>query len=150
MKKFQPPKIIIKKKQHKGRIQTNKYNYYSFFLKYGIAGLKAKESGRLTPKQLESVRRFLSRQMGRDGIIWFMVFPDISITKKPREVRMGKGKGNIVVWVAKVYKGKIILEIVAPIIGSEFLLLKTAQKKLPINTKRILFNHYLFHDDSIN
>jgi large subunit ribosomal protein L16 len=143
MKKFQPPKIITKKKQHKGRIQNNKYNYFSFFLKYGVAGLKAKESGRITPKQLESVRRFLSRQMGRDGIIWFMVFPDVSITKKPREVRMGKGKGNIVVWIAKVYRGKILLEIVAPFLGNEFSLLKTVQKKFPINTKRILFDQYL-------
>lgn len=147
MKNFQPPKLIQKKKQHKGRIQLNKYNNSSFFLRYGIAGLKAKEAGRITPKQLESVRRYLSREMGRDGLIWFMIFPDISITKKPREVRMGKGKGSIVVWVAKVYKGKVILELVAPIVGSEYTLLKIAQKKLPINTKRVLLNEYILKND---
>jgi large subunit ribosomal protein L16 len=144
MKNFQPPKLKIKKKQHKGRIQLNKYNVNSFFLKYGIAGLKAKEAGRITPKQLESVRRYLSRVMGRDGVIWFNIFPDVSITKKPREVRMGKGKGSIVVWVAKIYKGKILLEIIAPAIVNEFFILRVAQQKFPVNTKRLLSKNYIF------
>ncbi len=143
MKNFQPPKLKINKKQHKGRIHLNKYNFNSFFLKYGIAGLKAKEAGRITPKQLESVRRYLSRVMGRDGLIWFNIFPDISITKKPREVRMGKGKGSIVVWIAKIYRGKILLEIIAPIIGNEFNILRVAQTKLPINTKRLVSKNYI-------
>lgn len=143
MKNFQPPKLLFKKKQHKGRIHDNKYNRNCFFLRYGIAGLKAKESGRITPKQLESVRRYLSREMGRDGIIWFNIFPDISITKKPKEVRMGKGKGSIVVWVAKVYKGKVILEIISPFSGNEYQILRVAKKKIPINTKRLFISDYL-------
>ena len=136
MKYFLPPKVTKNKKQQKGRIRKARYNVNTFFVKQGLWGLKAKESGRITPKQLEAVRQSLVRLMGRSGFIWFSLYPDISITKKPQEVRMGKGKGGIITWVARITKGRVLVEIAAAKLDL-FLVLSKVKAKFPVKTRCI-------------
>lgn len=102
------PKRTKFRKQMKGRnrglsLRGNKVNFGEF-------GLKAIERGRLTARQIESARRALTRHIKRGGKVWIRVFPDKPITKKPLEVRMGKGKGSVEYWVAQIKPGKILFE----------------------------------------
>lgn len=78
---------------------------------FGEYGLKATERGRITARQIESARRTISRSLKRGGKIWIRIFPDKPITKKPLEIRMGKGKGNVEYWVALVQPGKMLYEV---------------------------------------
>ena len=78
---------------------------------FGDFGLKSTDRGRLTARQIESARRAISRHVKRGGRIWIRVFPDVPITQKPLEVRMGSGKGNVEYWIAKVLPGKVLFEI---------------------------------------
>lgn len=78
---------------------------------FGEYGLKATERGRITARQIESARRTISRYLKRGGKIWIRIFPDKPITKKPLEIRMGKGKGNVEYWVALVQPGKMLYEV---------------------------------------
>ena len=105
---------------------------------FGEFGLKAIGRGRLTARQIESARRAMTRHIKRGGRIWIRIFPDKPITKKPAEVRMGKGKGNLEFWAAVVQPGRIIFEIdgVSEQIARESLAL--AAGKLPIKTKFIV------------
>jgi large subunit ribosomal protein L16 len=130
-----------KQKMQKGRIRLNLYHKANFFLRYGNLGIKAKEAGRITPKQLESPRRYLVRKLGRETIINFYLYPDYSISKKPLEVRMGKGKGNIALWVARCYKGVILIDILTLLTKESFQIIKKAKNKLPVNTKCLLLNY---------
>jgi large subunit ribosomal protein L16 len=134
MRFFLPPNYKIKKKFHKQRINGFDFKPHLLELTIGNAGLKALENGRLTPRQLEATRRVITRKMNRTGKIWFRVFPEIGISKKPQEIRMGKGKGLVKVWVAKVKTGKIILEISN--VSFEFAkeVLYAAATKLPLKT----------------
>ena len=75
---------------------------------FGEYALKATSRGRITARQIESARRAMTRHIKRGGKVWFRIFPDVPITKKPVEVRMGKGKGNVEYWVAKVQPGKVL------------------------------------------
>ena len=77
---------------------------------FGEFGLKATERGRLTARQIEAARRAMTRHIKRGGRIWIRVFPDVPVTAKPLEVRMGSGKGNVEFWVAKVLPGKVLFE----------------------------------------
>jgi large subunit ribosomal protein L16 len=101
---------------------------------FGDFGLKAVERGRLTARQIESARRAINRYVRRGGKIWIRVFPDKPISKKPLEVRQGKGKGNVEYWVALVQPGKVLYEIegVAEEIAREAFRLASA--KLPVKT----------------
>lgn len=103
------PKRTKFRKQHKGRNRglANRGNRVSF----GEFGLKATGRGRLTSRQIESGRRAMTRYIRRGGKIWIRVFPDKPITKKPLEVRQGKGKGNVEYWVALVQPGRVLYEI---------------------------------------
>jgi len=104
----------------------------------GLVGLKILESTRLTSRQLESIRQSVNRNLNRKGKIWFNIFPNISVTAKPTENRMGKGKGSVSYWFAPVKVGTILLEIGGvPFIKAKQALLKGA-KKLPIKTKIII------------
>src|SRR6266446_8314861 len=97
------------RKEQKGRntgIATRGAN-----VSFGDFGLKATERGRLTARQIEAARRAISRHVKRGGRIWIRIFPDVPITQKPLEVRMGSGKGNVEYWVAKVLPGKVLFEI---------------------------------------
>jgi large subunit ribosomal protein L16 len=102
------PKRTKYKKQQKGRNRglANRGNKISF----GEFGLKAVERGRMTSRQIEAARRAMTRHIKRGGKIWIRVFPDKPITKKPLEVRQGKGKGNVEYWVALIQPGKVLFE----------------------------------------
>ena len=97
------------KKFKKGKL--NKYKFRTNDLKFGTIGLKAVESGVITAKQIEAARQAITRKVRRKGKVWVRIFPNYSVTKKPTEVRMGKGKGNIAYWAAKVRGGSILFEI---------------------------------------
>ena len=101
---------------------------------FGEYGLKALERGRLTARQIEAARRAISRHVKRGGRIWIRVFPDKPVTKKPLEVRMGKGKGNVEYWVAQIQPGKVLYEIegVSEELAREAFALAAA--KLPLAT----------------
>ena len=101
---------------------------------FGEFGLKAISRGRLTARQIEAARRAMTRKVKRGGKIWIRIFPDVPITKKPIEVRMGKGKGNVEYWVSKVQPGKVLYEMegVTEEIAREAFRLAAA--KLPVLT----------------
>ena len=121
------------RKAHKGRIHGQAKG--AFTLTFGSYGLKAVEPERITARQIEATRRAITRHMKRAGRVWIRVFPDLPVSKKPTEVRMGKGKGSPEYWVAKVKPGRIIFEIdgVPDDVAREALRLGAA--KLPIKTK---------------
>jgi large subunit ribosomal protein L16 len=101
---------------------------------FGEYGLKAMDRGRITARQIEAARRAMTRHIKRGGKIWIRVFPDTPVTKKPLEVRQGKGKGNVEYWVAKIQPGKVLYEMegVSEDIAREAFRLAAA--KLPIKT----------------
>ncbi|EAP91234.1 50S ribosomal protein L16 [Oceanicaulis alexandrii] len=127
------PKRTKFRKAHKGRIHGQAKG--GFTLTFGSYGLKAVEPERITARQIEATRRAITRHMKRAGRVWIRVFPDLPVSKKPTEVRMGKGKGSPEYWVAKVKPGRIIFEIdgVPDDVAREALRLGAA--KLPIKTK---------------
>ena len=103
-------------------------------MSFGEFGLKATTRGRVTARQIEAARRAMTRYIKRGGKIWIRIFPDVPITKKPIEVRMGKGKGNVEYWVSKVQPGKVLYEMegVSEEIAREAFRLAAA--KLPVLT----------------
>ncbi|MCL2629262.1 MAG: 50S ribosomal protein L16 [Alphaproteobacteria bacterium] len=121
------------RKQHKGRIHGNTKGGSE--LAFGSFGLKAQSPERVTARQIESARRAISRHMKRAGRVWIRIFPDVPVSKKPAEVRMGKGKGAIEYWCCRVKPGRIMFEIdgVSEAIANEALTLAAA--KLPVRTK---------------
>ncbi|MEI6573983.1 MAG: 50S ribosomal protein L16 [Alphaproteobacteria bacterium] len=127
------PKKTKFRKQFKGRIHGVSKGATS--LDYGEYGLKAMEPERITARQIEAARRALTRHMKRAGRVWIRVFPDVPVSSKPAEVRMGKGKGAPEFWVARVKPGRIMFEIdgVSVEIAREALTLAAA--KLPIKTR---------------
>jgi large subunit ribosomal protein L16 len=127
------PKRTKYRKAHKGRIHgLAKGNTQ---LNFGAFGLKAMEPERVTARQIEAARRAITRAMKRAGRVWIRIFPDLPVSTKPAEVRMGSGKGNPEFWVARVHPGRIMFEIdgVAETLAREALALGAA--KLPIKTK---------------
>ncbi|MBB4301604.1 large subunit ribosomal protein L16 [Rhodobium orientis] len=127
------PKRTKFRKQHKGRIHGNAKGGTD--LNFGSYGLKALEPERITARQIEAARRAITRHMKRAGRVWIRIFPDVPVSKKPTEVRMGKGKGSPEFWAARVKPGRIVFEIdgVAEPIAREALRLGAA--KLPIRTR---------------
>ena len=105
---LQPIKTKFRK-AHKGRIHGLATSGQS--LAFGEYGLKAMEPERVTARQIEAARRALTRHMKRAGRVWIRVFPDVPVTKKPLEVRMGSGKGGIELWVTRVKPGRILFEV---------------------------------------
>ncbi|HEY8189386.1 MAG TPA: 50S ribosomal protein L16 [Micavibrio sp.] len=129
------PKKTKFRKAHKGRIHGNAKG--GFELSFGAFGLKALEPDRITARQIEAARRAITRHMKRQGKVWIRVFPDVPVSKKPLEVRMGSGKGSVEWWAARVKPGRIMFELdgVSEAIARESLALGAA--KLPIKTKFI-------------
>jgi large subunit ribosomal protein L16 len=129
------PKRTKYRKAHKGRIHGVAKGGTS--LNFGSFGLKAMEPERVTARQIESARRAITRAMRRAGRVWIRIFPDVPVSQKPAEVRMGSGKGSPEFWVCRVKPGRIMFEIdgVAPELAKEALTLGAA--KLPIKTKFI-------------
>jgi len=127
------PKRTKFRKAFKGRIHGNAKGGTT--LNFGEVGLKAMEPERLTARQIEAARRAIARHTKRAGRLWTRVFPDLPVTKKPAEVRMGSGKGSPELWCARVKPGRIIFELggVNEQIAKQALLLGAA--KLPIKTR---------------
>jgi large subunit ribosomal protein L16 len=127
------PKKTKFRKAHKGRIRGLATSGAA--LNFGQFGLKALEPERVTARQIEAARRAITREMKRQGRVWIRIFPDVPVSKKPVEVRMGKGKGPVEYWVARVKPGRIMFEIdgVSDEIARESLRLGAA--KLPIKTR---------------
>jgi large subunit ribosomal protein L16 len=127
------PKRTKFRKQFKGRISGVASSGTE--LAFGEFGLKAMEPERLTARQIEAARRAMTRHMKRAGRVWIRIFPDVPVSKKPLEVRMGKGKGAPEFWAARVKPGKIMFELggVPELVARESLELAAA--KLPIKTR---------------
>ena len=127
------PKKFKYKKQFKGLIKgkTNRGNK----IIYGNMGLKSLETTRLTSRQIESGRRVIVRHMKRLGYLWIRVFPHTPVTSKPTEIRMGKGKGSVDYWAAKIKPGQIIYEISGVSPDDSIKALRAGSMKLPVKTK---------------
>lgn len=127
------PKKTKFRKAFKGRLHGNAKAGTS--LNFGSFGLKALEPERVTARQIEAARRAITRQMKRAGRVWIRIFPDLPVSKKPTEVRMGKGKGSPEFWAARVKPGKIMFEIDG--VGEETAreALRLGAAKLPIRTR---------------
>ncbi len=127
------PKRTKYRKQHKGRIKGVAPGGTT--LNFGSYGLKAQEPDRVNARQIEAARRAITRHMKRAGRVWIRIFPDTPVTTKPTEVRMGKGKGSVDYWAAKVKPGRIMFEIdgVSEEVAREALRLGAA--KLSVKTR---------------
>jgi len=127
------PKRTKFRKAHKGRIHGNAKGGTA--LNFGSYGLKAVAPARVTARQIEAARRAMTRHMRRAGKVWIRVFPDVPVSKKPTEVRMGKGKGSPEYWVCRIKPGRIMFEIdgVPSDVAREAFRLASA--KLPLATK---------------
>ena len=127
------PKRTKFRKMHKGRIHGVAKGGTT--LNFGTYGLKAIEPDRITSRQIEAARRAMTRAMKRAGRVWIRIFPDVPVTKKPTEVRMGKGKGSVEYWAARVKPGRIMFEIDGVDRATAKLALELAAAKLPIKTR---------------
>ena len=127
------PKRSKFRKAFKGRIHGNAKG--GFVLNFGEFGLKAMEPERVTARQIEAARRALTRHMKRAGRVWIRVFPDVPVSKKPIEVRMGKGKGAPEWWIVRVAPGRIMFEIDGVPVEVAREALDLAAAKLPIKTR---------------
>jgi large subunit ribosomal protein L16 len=121
------------RKAHKGRIHGVATS--ATHLNFGQYGLKALEPERVTARQIEAARRAITRHMKRSGRVWIRVFPDVPVSKKPIEVRMGKGKGTPELWVCRVKPGRIMFEVDGVPVEVAREALELAAAKLPIKTR---------------
>ena len=127
------PKRTKFRKQFKGRIHGEAKG--GFLLNFGSFALKSTEPERVTARQIEAARRAITRHMKRQGRVWIRIFPDVPVSAKPVEVRMGKGKGSTEYWAAKVKPGRIMFEIdgVPEVVAREAL--RLGAMKLPVTTR---------------
>lgn len=130
------PKKVKHRKQFKGRMKGVAYRGSD--LNFGDFGLKALECGWLSSRQIESARRAMTRHVKRGGKIWIRIFPDKSLTKKPAETRMGKGKGSPDSWVAVIKPGMILYEMQGVDREVACEALRLAAHKLPVKTKIVV------------
>lgn len=129
------PKRTKFRKAHKGRIHGVATSGTT--LAFGQYGLKASEPERVTARQIEAARRALTRHMKRAGRVWIRVYPDVPVSKKPIEVRMGKGKGTPELWVVRVKPGRVLFEVDGIPMALAKEALQLAAAKLPIKTRFI-------------
>ncbi len=134
------PKKLKYRKQQKGRMKG--ISWRGSELAFGTFGLKTLDTHWITARQIEAARQAITRYMKRQGKVWIRIFPDKPITKKPAEVRMGKGKGDIDQYVARVTPGRILFEIegVSKEIAQEAL--RLGAQKLPVRTKFVVRRDY--------
>ena len=129
------PKKTKFRKQHKGRIHGMAKGGTT--LAFGAYGLKAVEPVRMTARQIEAARRVITRHMKRQGNVWIRIFPDVPVSKKPLEVRMGSGKGSPEWWMARIKPGRILFEVDGVPLAQARHALESAAEKLPVKTKFI-------------
>ncbi|TAD99753.1 MAG: 50S ribosomal protein L16 [Bacteroidetes bacterium] len=134
------PKRTRFRKQQKGRVKGLATRGH--LLAFGDFGVKSLEPARITSRQIEAARIAISREMKREGQIWIKIFPDKPITKKPAEVRMGKGKGAPEYWVAPIKPGTILFEIAGVSRETAQEALRLAAQKLPVITKFVVRPDY--------
>ncbi|MDR3517361.1 MAG: 50S ribosomal protein L16 [Azospirillaceae bacterium] len=127
------PKRTKFRKAHKGRIHGNAKGGTQ--LNFGAFGLKAMEPARVTARQIEAARRAISRHIRRQGRVWIRVFPDVPVSSKPAEVRMGSGKGAPEFWAARVHPGRIMFELDGVPHDLAKMAFELAAAKLPIKTR---------------
>ncbi len=130
------PKRTKYRKAHKGRIHGTATGGVA--LNFGQFGLKAQEPARVTARQIEAARRAMTRQMKRAGRVWIRIFPDVPVSKKPTEVRMGKGKGSPEFWMARVKPGRVMFEIDGVNEATAREALRLAAAKLPLKTRVVM------------
>jgi large subunit ribosomal protein L16 len=130
------PKRSKYRKAHKGRIHGVAKGGTT--LNFGAFGLKAVDPGRITARQIEAARRAITRHIRRSGRVWIRIFPDVPVSQKPAEVRMGSGKGSPEFWICRVKPGRIMFELdgVSPEVAEEAFALAAA--KLPIGTRVVV------------
>jgi len=126
------PKRTKYKKIQKGKL--HKFNFRSNKLQFGEIGLKAAKSGTISSKQIEAARQAIVRKLNRKGKLWVRIFPNVPITAKPTEVRMGKGKGALSHWGVKISAGTVLFEICGMSENTAVSAFKTGGAKLPIKT----------------
>ena len=134
------PKRTKYRKQQKGRIRGNAAR--GTRVSFGDFGLKAMEPGRITSRQIEAARIAMTRRMKRAGKVYIRIFPDKPITRKPAEVRMGKGKGSIDHWAASIRPGRILFEVSGISLDLARESLRLAQQKLPLKTRMVVRPDY--------
>lgn len=134
------PKKVKHRKAHKGRVKGVAQRGTT--LAFGSFGIKTLEPGRLTSRQIEAARIAVTRYLKREGQIWIRIFPDKPITKKPAEVRMGKGKGGFDHWVAPIRPGRVLFEVEGTDLEKAKEGLRLAAQKLPVKTKFLVRNDY--------
>ena len=130
------PKKTKYRKAHKGRIRGKAKGGTT--LNFGSYGLKALTAERVTSRQIEAARRAITRHMKRAGKVWIRIFPDVPVSKKPTEVRMGKGKGTPEYWAARVKPGRVMFEIDGVPADIAHTALSLGSSKLPLQTKIIM------------
>ena len=130
---FLQPKRSKYKKIRKGTIL--KLEFRSNKLQFGTVGLKSVESGVISSRQIEAARQAINRKIKRKGKLWIRVFPNLPITSKPTEVRMGKGKGSVSHWVSKIASGAILFELCGVTQSTAISAFRTGGAKLPFKTK---------------
>ena len=130
------PKRTKYRKRQKGRVEG--LTKRGAQLNFGAYGMKAASNARVTARQIEAARRAITRHLKRAGRVWIRIFPDVPVTRKPAEVRMGKGKGSVEFWVAPVKAGRIMFEIdgVPPELAQEAI--RRGAAKLPVRTRFVV------------
>ncbi|MBK20734.1 MAG: 50S ribosomal protein L16 [Flavobacteriales bacterium] len=137
------PKRVKYRKVQKGKGNEKGVSHRGAQIAFGSFGIKTLDQGWITSRQIEAARVAVTRYMKREGQIWIRMFPDKPITKKPAEVRMGKGKGSPEYWVAPVKPGKILFEADGVPLEIAKEALRLAAQKLPVKTKFIVRRDYL-------
>ncbi|USG60260.1 50S ribosomal protein L16 [Sneathiella marina] len=127
------PKRTKFRKAHKGRLKGIATSGTT--LNFGAYGLKAVEPGRITARQIEATRRAVTRHIKRAGRVWIRIFPDVPVSKKPTEVRMGKGKGSPEYWMVRIQPGKVMFELDGVPLELAKEAFERGAAKLPIKTK---------------
>jgi len=127
------PKRTKYRKAHKGRIHGKAKG--GTVLNFGAYGLKATSPERVTARQIEAARRAMTRHMKRAGRVWIRIFPDVPVSKKPPEVRQGKGKGSVEYWAARVKPGRILFELDGVSLSVAKKAFELAAAKLPLSTR---------------
>lgn len=127
------PKRTKYRKAHKGRVHGKAKGGTT--LNFGAFGLKAMEPGRVTARQIEAARRVMTRHIKRVGRVWIRVFPDVPVSTKPAEVRMGSGKGSPEYWIVRIKPGRIMFEIDGVPKGTAERAFELAATKLPVGTR---------------
>ena len=130
------PKRTKFRKRHKGR--NDGITKGGAALNFGAYGMKATTNARITARQIEAARRAITRHLKRAGRVWIRIFPDQPVSKKPAEVRMGKGKGSVEYWVAPVKAGRVMFEIDGVPAGLAEEAIRRGSAKLPVRTRFIM------------